>query len=115
MGKQRLASLRRVKIAKNQKPFVTMTKKEVVEKKLLSQVVMPVDIVLSFTKWWVSIDDVDMVKLHNPMGRYGLCGKPSNNAKEQTRKDLHSQPNGRQEGSYGAHFYSQDLLLLINK
>lgn len=115
VGKQRLASLRQTKIARAQSPFVMMTKKNVIEKSLLSHVAMPGDVMLSFPKWWASIGDVDVVKVHNPVGRHGLSGKPSNNAKEQTRQDflkfvdLHSQPNGRQGASYGAHFYFDSI------
>ena len=88
VGKQRLANLRRIKIEKNQEPLVTMSKKDVLEKKLFSFVVMPAGIDLSFQKWWESIGNVDSVQLHNPVGRHSLSGKTSNNAKEEAMSDF---------------------------
>lgn len=58
-------------------------------------VVMPSGVVSSFAKWW------EPVQLHNPVGQHSHSGKTSNNAKEVSFVDLHSQPNGHQAGSYG--------------
>ena len=111
VGKQRLARLSQIKIEKNQKPVIEMTKQDVLEKKLVSLVSMPLSAVSSFAQWWKSLSGNTPVQVQNPIGRHGLSGKRSNNAKEEVKVeflsfvDLHSQPNGRQAGSYGPHFY----------
>ena len=77
----------------------------------MSLVSMPLSAVSSFAQWWKSLSGNIPVQVQNPIGRHSLSGKRSNNAKEEVKVeflsfvDLHSQPNGRQAGSYGPHFY----------
>lgn len=88
-----------------------MTKREVTTKKLKSKIIMPVNVSLAFTKWLSSLGDDASIQIENPAGNHGLCGRKSNNSKEAVKRkfllfvDLHSQPNGRQAGSYGPQFY----------
>ena len=121
VGKQRLSRLRKVKIAVNTLPTVHMMKEEVCAKKLESRVKIPANVLLPFSKWWSSVDSSTLVQVHNPAGCHGLCGKRSNNSKEEVMNDflkfvdLYSQPNGRQAGSYGPHFYFDSRFTRFDK
>ena len=110
---ERLSRQRQIKVRLCQEPIVVMTKKEVVEKKLVSFVLHP-DVDESVTEgvnWWETLDDGDDVDVIFPHEQHGLTGKPSNHSKPATKDaflrfvDANSHPNGRQAGSYSAQFY----------
>ena len=91
-----------------------MTKKEVVEKKLVSFVLHAgVDkSVTEGTNRWETLDDGDVVDVIFPHEQHGLTGKPSNHSKPATKDaflrfvDANSHPNGHQAGSYVPSFIS---------
>ena len=88
-----------------------MTKEEVEERKLVSCVLREDEEVLTFAAWWKTVDKDEVVEVQYPHERHGLAGKRSNHAKQDVMAefldfvDNNSQPNGRQEGSYSAHFF----------
>ena len=110
VSRQRLARQRRIKRNKFQQE-VTMTKKEIDEKKLGPFVVMPSTIELCFKIWWQDLPDEHEVSVRYPFERHGLAGRISNHAKTDTKRkfldfvDSNSQPNGRQLDSRNPTHY----------
>ena len=88
-----------------------MSKQEVEGRKLVDCVLREDDEVLTFAAWWKTVDKDAVVEVQYPHDRHGLVGKPFNHAKQDVMAefldfvDHNSQPNGRQEGSYSAHFF----------
>lgn len=68
-----------IKVEISQVP--TISKREVSIKKLEQNVIMPVNVSLAFGRWWSSDASI---QIHNPSGNHGLCGRKSNNTKEET-------------------------------
>jgi hypothetical protein len=91
-------------------PLVHITKAEVAVDHLEEFVLLPNDQEF-FDRWWDSIGNAEMVQVHYPHEGHGLARKTSNFAKTSVLDDFlnfvdeNSQPNGRQSGSFGAHFY----------
>ena len=110
IGTQRLAHQRKVKQRQAHAPLVHMTKAEVAVDHLEEFVVLP-DHQEFFKGWWDSIGNAEMVQVRFPHESHGLARKISNFAKTSVLHDFlkfvdeNSQPNGRQSGSFGAHFY----------
>ena len=88
-----------------------MLKKEVEKRKLVDYVLREDEEMLPFAAWWKTVDKDEVVEVQYPHDRHGLTGRPSNHAKQDVMReflefiDNNSQPNGRQEGSYSAHFF----------
>ena len=74
-------------------------------------IVLREDEVLTFAAWWKTVDKDEVVEVQYPHERHGLAGRRSNHSKQDVMAefldfvDNNSQPNGRQEGSYSAHFF----------
>lgn len=110
---ERLSKQRKIKVNQCQQPVMTLTKKEVTDKKLVAFVLHPAvdDIAQSASEWWEALHDDDEVEVKYPYDRHGLAGKSSNNSKPEVRDaflqfvDANSHPNGRHAGSYSALFY----------
>ena len=111
VGKQRLHRQRIIKRKINQQPVVTLTKQEVENQKLQSDVLCPEPEMTVFREWWHSLSDDDVVEVKFPHERHGLAGRPSNHAMPEAMTDFlefvdaNSQPNGRQAGSYRAQYF----------
>ena len=75
--------------------------------------------VLTFAAWWKTVDKDEVVEVQYPRERHGLAGKRSNHAKQDVMAefldfvDNNSQPNGRQEGSYSAHFFLPQFTRIV--
>ena len=110
IGTQRLAHQRTVKQCQAHAPLVHMTKSEVLVDHLEEYVVLP-DGQEFFDSWWDSVGNAEAVQVRYPHESHGLARKTSNSAKPSVLDDFlkfvdeNSQPNGRQSGSFGAHFY----------
>ena len=108
---ERLSHQRKIKRQLAQKPIVEKTKKEVENEHLMEWVMAPEGVDCSFTQYWSSLGDEDIVSVMYPHERHGLCGKPSNhaktNAKEAFKKFVENniQPNGRHAGSYSPQYF----------
>ena len=111
VSSQRLTRQRNVKRKVFQQPVSQMKKNEVDEQKLTSFVLMPDGIDTAFTKWWSSLPDDHTVNIRYPYERHGLCGRTSNSAKVDAKKeflqfvDSNSQPNGRRLDSRNPTHY----------
>jgi hypothetical protein len=88
-----------------------MKKEEVEDRKLVDCVLREDEEVLTFAAWWKTVEKDEVVEVQYPHGRHGLAGRRSNHAKQDVMAefldfvDNNSQPNGRQEGSYSAHYF----------
>ena len=110
---ERLSRQRKIKVNQCQQPVMTLTKKEVTDKKLVFFVLHPAvdDITQSVSEWWEALCDDDEIEVKYPYERHGLAGKSSNNSKPAVKEaflqfvDANSHPNGRQAGSYSPLFY----------
>ena len=109
MSKDRLHQQREIKRKQNQQLIMTMTKREVAEKRLESFVFHPLGVDMTpFNQWWKPLDDEALVEVRYPHEQHGLAGCPSNHSKTEVRNDFlefvdhNSQPNGRDAGSHNA-------------
>ena len=102
----RIQRQRQIKQLQKEQPIVEMTKEEVEDSVLRED-----EEVLTFPAWWKTVDKDEVVEVQYPHERHGLAGRRSNHAKQEVIAefldfvDNNSQPNGRQEGSYSAHFF----------
>ena len=88
ISKQRLSRQRAIKRKQFQHPVVKKTKREVDSEKLRPFVMMPEEIEVSFNKWWRTLPEDHEVDVRYPFERHGLAGKPSNNAKTDTKQSI---------------------------
>lgn len=111
VSRQRLARQRAIKRKQSCEPLRDMTKSEVEKERVSEYVVMPVDKVMSFKDWWLTLDESDVVSVRYLHARHGNAGRTSNSSKTSVMEDflnfvdINSQPNGRSADSTGPTFY----------
>lgn len=88
ISSDRLFRQRTIVRSKLNNPIVNMTKAEVVKQRLSEYVIMPDGIVMSFSRWWRSVEETAELEVRFTHERHGNAGKTSNHAKSSVKEEF---------------------------